>query len=182
MFCPSKRWLQCHCRVGHQAQARRTGDRLRFAMLGVSNIYFNSSIISQVWLVHFLKSIYLEEADLNPNSRTGRLSLVLTLVKISIKAPLWMNSDRLDGQKYNLWASHLRMLKCYLFLPMIVLLSVCILWNRICFFVVVPFFNMIVLLLMLAFEFKRLGCHLSTFTDKKILIFILLCFMQFSKL
>jgi len=32
---------------------------------------------------------------------------------------------------------------------------------------------------MLGFEFKRLGCRLSTFGDKKVLIFIILAIMQF---
>ena len=49
--------------------------------------------------------------------------------------------------------------------------------DRIAFFIIVPFTNVLVLLVMLSFEVKRLGCHLNTFCDKKILIFIILTFM-----
>jgi len=49
--------------------------------------------------------------------------------------------------------------------------------HRITFFIVVSFLNFCVLMAMLGFEFKRLGCHFSTFTDKKIIIFIILAVM-----
>ena len=50
---------------------------------------------------------------------------------------------------------------------------------RILIFIIVTFINCLVLLTMLGFEFKRLGCRLSTFGDKKVLIFIILAIMQF---
>ena len=48
-------------------------------------------------------------------------------------------------------------------------------------FVILAFLNFLVLLTMLGFEFKRLGCHLSTFGDKKVLIFMILAIEQFCK-
>ena len=49
------------------------------------------------------------------------------------------------------------------------------------FFIVVPFINVLVILLMLAYELKRAGCHLSTLADKKIMILSILALMQLRK-
>jgi len=50
------------------------------------------------------------------------------------------------------------------------------------FFILIPFINLVVLLVMIAFEIKRLGgCHLSNYKDKKMLIFLILAFMQLRK-
>ena len=47
------------------------------------------------------------------------------------------------------------------------------------FFILIPFINLVVLLVMIAFEIKRLGgCHLSSYKDKKLLILMILAFMQ----
>lgn len=53
--------------------------------------------------------------------------------------------------------------------------------GRIMFFLVVSCVNFAVLMFMLAFEFRRLGCHWSSLKDKKVLIFIILACMQFCK-
>ena len=45
---------------------------------------------------------------------------------------------------------------------------------RIAFFIIVPFFNFVVLIFMLAYEIKRLGWSFATFCDKKVIIFIIL--------
>mmetsp|Transcript_39463 Transcript_39463/g.51653 ORF Transcript_39463/g.51653 Transcript_39463/m.51653 type:complete len:128 (+) Transcript_39463:169-552(+) len=45
--------------------------------------------------------------------------------------------------------------------------------------ILISFVNFTVLLTMLGFEFKRLGCHWSSFKDKKVIIFIILAVMQF---
>jgi len=50
------------------------------------------------------------------------------------------------------------------------------------FFILIPFVNLVVLLVMIAFEIKRLGgCHLNAFKDKKLLIFMIMAFMQLRK-
>ena len=53
--------------------------------------------------------------------------------------------------------------------------------GRIMFFLVISCVNFAVLMFMLAFEFRRLGCHWSSLKDKKVIIFIILAFMQFCK-
>ena len=58
-------------------------------------------------------------------------------------------------------------------------ISLCIF--RMLFFIVVSFLNVMLLSVMLGTEIKRLGCHLTTFYDKKVLIFIIILFMQLRK-
>lgn len=58
---------------------------------------------------------------------------------------------------------------------------VCLWTARITFLIVISFLNFCVLLVMLGFEFKRLGCHCNILTDKKVLIVVILAIMQLRK-